>query len=209
MKYGLLLTFAVLLLSGCTTTQDLPPISQIEPSLAEPGTLASKSLIAQASAGIEKITGTTSANSELVPFIAQQPVGSLGSRAWREIWVVKTPERAMTFLLTFRESNTDSTNVAISQLKNIERKPDLPPKKAEQTVTEIKPTYDCPGSASAFTLGQSSEVVKGCLGKPNNIDDIVEGGYMYLYAGENQVIRTYTFNRHDQLIDFNEYKAYK
>lgn len=100
------------LLSGCATSNELPPISEIEPSTAQEGSLANEKLIADTTAGLQSSAGVP-ANATILKFVIQEPVGKPGSRAWRELWVVDPNTSTRQYIITFREDGLGAADFEI------------------------------------------------------------------------------------------------
>jgi len=111
-------TFLIMLaalISGCATSNELPPISEIEPSTAQEGSLANEKLIADATAGLQRAAGVPP-SATIVKFAIQEPVGSPGSRAWRELWVVNPNTNARQYIITFREDGLGAADFEIREM---------------------------------------------------------------------------------------------
>ena len=117
MKYIIALSVALALISGCKSTEKLTPVSQIKPGVAKEGTLANDKLISDAKTGLEQVVGSVINDSELLKFVIQQPVGEVGSRSWREIWIIKTSENTSQYLMTFTESGLNAADFVIKPMK--------------------------------------------------------------------------------------------
>jgi len=120
MRLTCLIVLATIFMGGCQTTGELPPVSQIQPGVAEEGSLADEKLISDATVGIAgllpdaNITETT----DIAKFVIQQPVGSPGSRAWREMWTIFVDDEATdSFLITFREDGLGAASFDISRMQ--------------------------------------------------------------------------------------------
>ncbi len=102
MKFKLILVISILLVSGCKATNEHEPVSRVKPGVAKEGSLANQKLITDATASLEKIVGETinDSNTKILKFAIQQPVGEVGSRSWKEMWIVKTPDSDQRFLIT-------------------------------------------------------------------------------------------------------------
>jgi hypothetical protein len=118
MKLKLILAISVLLISGCKATSELEPVSKVKPGVAKEGSLANQKLISDATAGLKKIVGGSINNpdTEILKFVIQQPVGEIGSRSWREMWIVKSPSNGAQFLITFKEAGTGAADFEIKQM---------------------------------------------------------------------------------------------
>lgn len=106
---------ASIVLFGCATSNDLPPVSQIKPSVAEEGSLANEKLIADATAGLIESAGVQ-ADARIIKFVIQQPVGTVGQRAWREMWIVNPDSKPMQFIITFREAGLNAADFEIQRM---------------------------------------------------------------------------------------------
>lgn len=189
MKYVTALAISLALLTGCKTTQELKPISQIKPSVAKEGTLANEKLISDATAGLEEVTRTSLKTSEVLKFVIQQPVGEVGSRAWRELWIVKTPDSETQFLLTFKEAGLGAANFEITKMVN------------ERSVDK------CPENIANFPIGETtSDDVISCMGKPIHEDYNPDGRFVYLYETPKEVVLAYVFGKDKKLVKVTGFK---
>jgi hypothetical protein len=118
MNFKLILAVSVLLISGCKSTSELEPVSKIKPGVAKEGSLANQKLISDVTAGLEQIVGDAinNPNTEILKFVIQQPVGEIGSRSWREMWIVKLPNSGAQFLMTFKEAGTGAADFEIKRM---------------------------------------------------------------------------------------------
>ena len=116
MSYKLGLILFVLLITGCKATDELEPISKIKPSVASEGTLANQTLIADVTSALEIKLGSNIEDGDILKFVIQQPVGQVGSRAWREMWIVKSSEGGKQFIMTFRESGLGAADFEIKEM---------------------------------------------------------------------------------------------
>jgi hypothetical protein len=118
MNFKLILAISVLLISGCKATNELEPVSKVKPGVAKEGSLANQKLISDATASLEKIVGDSinDSGTEILKFVIQQPVGEVGSRSWREMWIVKSPNNGIQFLITFKEAGTGTADFEIKQM---------------------------------------------------------------------------------------------
>jgi hypothetical protein len=144
LKYIIALSLSFLLLTGCKSTEGLSPVSKIKSGVAKEGSLANAKLILDAKAGLEKIVGATINDSELLKFVIQQPVGEVGSRSWREMWVINKTDAASQYLITFKEVGLGAADFEIKEMN-------------ENTANK-----DCPKSINGFEQGQSNLFIKGC-----------------------------------------------
>jgi hypothetical protein len=104
-----------MMLFGCATSNELPPISQIKPSVAEEGSLANEQLIADATAGLIA-SANIQADAKIIKFVIQQPVGTAGQRAWREMWIVSPESNSMRFIITFKEVGLNAADFEIKKM---------------------------------------------------------------------------------------------
>ena len=118
MKWSFGVLTAALLLTGCQTTSELEPVSQIKPGVASEGSLANHKLIEDTTSGIETITGISAADSKILKFVIQKPVGKVGSRSWRELWLVKSAESENHFLVTFKEAGLSGADFELELVKS-------------------------------------------------------------------------------------------
>jgi len=100
MKLLSICTVSVLLLVGCAPSNELAPISQIPAGVATQGSLANDQLTSDAEAGLSQIVPNYD---KLTKFVIQRPVGTKGSMAWRELWMVDVNGQSSSFIITFRE----------------------------------------------------------------------------------------------------------
>lgn len=111
---AVLLAFLSLALCSCqSTNQELAPVSQIRPGVAAEGTLANATLIADATNALFQklqVPDDERAQTKILKFVIQQPVGAPGKKAWREMWIVMRPSGSAQFIATFREDGTGSAN---------------------------------------------------------------------------------------------------
>jgi hypothetical protein len=191
LKYIIALSLSFLLLTGCKSTEGLAPVSKIKSGVAKEGSLANAKLILDAKAGLEKIVGATINDSELLKFVIQQPVGEVGSRSWREMWVIKKTDAASQYLITFKEVGLGAADFEIKEMN-------------ENTAKK-----DCPKSINGFEQGQSNLFIKGCLGTPDHIDQNPDGRYVYLYNRPDGVAITYLFSQENQLTKTSVYQKNK
>ncbi|WP_444909423.1 hypothetical protein [Microbulbifer sp. TRSA005] len=115
MKSTVIMIMTSIVLFGCATSNELPPISQIKPSVAEEGSLANEKLIADATAGLIE-SANIRADAKIIKFVIQQPVGSVGQRAWREMWIVSPESNPMQFIITFRETGLNAADFEIQEM---------------------------------------------------------------------------------------------
>jgi hypothetical protein len=104
-----------LMVFGFATSNELPPISQINPSVAAEGSLANEKLIADATAGLIASTNIQ-ADAKILKFVIQNPMGSAGQRAWREMWIVSTESNSMRFIITFKEAGLHAADFEIKKM---------------------------------------------------------------------------------------------
>ncbi|TKB45370.1 hypothetical protein [Thalassotalea mangrovi] len=184
MNYKLILTIAVLLCTGFKSHDVLKPVSQIKPGAAAEGSLANQKLIADTTSGLEDLIGESISDSEVLKFVIQQPVGEIGSRSWREMWIVKSPEKKQEFLITFREAGLGGADFEIKQT-----------------------SFNCPKNITKFEVGVATSMqIKGCMGKPNHEDFNPDGRYVFLYETEEGIIVTYLFDSNDKLVKVTGYQ---
>lgn len=120
-KLKLLLLIASLLLIGCQSTHNkLAPVSQIPAGVAREGSLANEALIRDTSAAIYKQLNLSESDIakgvKIIKFVIQQPVGDVGRKAWRELWVYNpgSPDSA-SYIITFQEDGTGSADFIIQK----------------------------------------------------------------------------------------------
>jgi outer membrane protein assembly factor BamE (lipoprotein component of BamABCDE complex) len=188
LKYIIALSLSFALLTGCKSTEELTPVSKIKQGVAKEGTLANAKLILDAKAGLEKVIGATINDSELLKFVIQQPVGEVGSRSWREMWIIKKADEASQFLITFKEVGLGGADFEIKKMN-------------ESTARE-----DCPTTVNGFEQGQSNLFIKECLGTPDHVDQNPDGRYVYLYNRPNGIVVTYLFSKENKFTKFTAYQ---
>ena len=115
MKSFAIMIMASMVLFGCATSNELPPISKIKPSVAKEGSLANDKLIADATAGLVE-SENIQENAKIIKFVIQQPVGSAGQRAWREMWIVSPESNPMQFIITFKEAGLNAADFEIQKM---------------------------------------------------------------------------------------------
>lgn len=115
MKCILLVIMTSVMLFGCATTNELPPISQIKPSVAQEGSLANEKLITDTTAGLIE-SANIQADAKILKFVIQQPVGNVGQRAWRELWIVSPESNPVQFIITFREVGLSAANFEVQKM---------------------------------------------------------------------------------------------
>jgi hypothetical protein len=108
----------VALLSACQASNQLKPVSQVEPGVASEGTLANENLIVDTSKALYNLPTEFAASegSKILKFVIQKPVGKVGSKSWREMWIAKTSEKSQSFLITFTENGTGSASFEIKPI---------------------------------------------------------------------------------------------
>ena len=104
-----------MMLLGCATSNELPPISSIKPSVAEEGSLANGKLITDTTDGLVE-SASIQSDAKIIKFVIQQPVGIAGQRAWREMWIVSPDSNPMQFIITFREAGLDAADFEIQRM---------------------------------------------------------------------------------------------
>ena len=114
-KFIAIMIMTSMMLFGCASSNELPPISKINPSVAEEGSLANEKLIADARAGLIESANIKS-DTKIIKFVIQQPMGSAGERAWREMWIVSPESNSMRFIITFRETGLNSADFEIQKM---------------------------------------------------------------------------------------------
>ncbi len=116
MKFRISIILAALVLSACETSTQLPPVSQIKPSVAAEGSLANVKLIADTTIGLQKTSPDSNINSttKILKFIIQQPIGTPGQRAWREMWIVDPEAENKSYVITFKEDGLNAADFEIS-----------------------------------------------------------------------------------------------
>lgn len=119
MKKAALLLPLLVLLAACESTQSgLKPLSQIAPSVAAEGTLANAKLLADASEALYaalKVAPDERGQTKILKFVIQQPVGPVGKKAWREMWIFMRGGESISFIVTFTEDGTGSADFLFQQ----------------------------------------------------------------------------------------------
>lgn len=115
MKNILALSILALMSAACSSSNngELPPVSSIKPSVSREGSLANATLTKDASQGIRKAMGR---DAKFAKFVIQQPVGTVGKKAWREIWIYDPEAKQQHFLITFREDGQGSAGFEIEKM---------------------------------------------------------------------------------------------
>ncbi|WP_020580864.1 hypothetical protein [Endozoicomonas elysicola] len=189
MKYITVLAIALALLTGCKTTQELKPVSEIKAGFSREGSLANQQLISDATAGLQEITGAPVKSADVLKFVIQQPVGDIGSRTWREMWIMKTSDSTTQFLLTFKEAGLDAADFEIA------------------TTDNALSDTQCPDNVAKFPVGETtSEDVVSCMGKPQHEDYNPDGRFVYIYDTPQEIILSYLFGENKKLIKIAAYE---
>ena len=103
-----------MMMFGCAASNQLPPLSQMPQSVVSEGSLANAKLINDATAALIK-AGYAQPSSQIVKFVMQQPKGSAGQRAWREMWVVNPKGDSERFVITFTEDGQNAADFEIQK----------------------------------------------------------------------------------------------
>jgi hypothetical protein len=114
-----LLILSLACLTGCETTpNELKPLSEVSPSVSREGTLANDVLVNDTTRAIKNILNIGSEETvEIEKFVIQSPVGEIGNKAWREMWVTSPGgKNSKWFIITFREDGKRSANFEISEM---------------------------------------------------------------------------------------------
>lgn len=189
MKRIIALSVFLALIAGCKSTGELTPVSQIKPGVAKEGSLANAKLISDAKAGLENVFGSKIKDSELLKFVIQQPDGEAGSRSWREMWIVKTPENTIQYMMTFTESGLDAADFEIKPMEG------------------DRNSKNCPSNIAKFPVVETtSDHVVSCMGKPQHEDYNPDGRFVYLYETKGNTILTYLFGKDKKLIKIVGYE---
>ena len=102
------------MLLGCATSSQLPPLSQMPQSVVSEGSLANAKLIADTTAALIKAR-YIQPNDKLVKFVMQQPIGNAGQKTWREMWVTNPKGNSQRFVITFTEDGQNAANFEIQK----------------------------------------------------------------------------------------------
>ena len=103
-----------MMMFGCAASNQLPPLSKMPQSVVSEGSLANAKLINDATAALIK-AGYAQPSSQIVKFVMQQPKGSAGQRAWREMWVVNPKGDSERFVITFTEDGQNAADFEIQK----------------------------------------------------------------------------------------------
>lgn len=103
-----------MMLVGCATSNQLPPLSQMPQSVVSEGSLANAKLINDATAALIKAR-YIQPNDKIVKFVMQQPRGSAGQKVWRELWVTNPKGNASRFIITFKEDGQNAADFEIQK----------------------------------------------------------------------------------------------
>jgi hypothetical protein len=114
-KFIAIIIMTSMMLFGCASSNELPPISQIKPSVAEEGSLANEKLIADATTGLIE-SANIQADAKILKFVIQRPMGSAGQKAWREMWIVSPESNSMRFIITFKEAGPNAADFEIQKM---------------------------------------------------------------------------------------------
>lgn len=176
MKYIFALLIVLALMSGCKSTEKLTPLSKIQPGVAKEGSLANGKLISDAKAGLEDVFGAKIKDSELLKFVIQQPVGDVGSRSWREMWIVKGSGDTTQYMMTFTESGLGAADFEIKPIES------------------ARNSKNCPSNIAKFPLGETtSERVISCMGKPKH-EDYNPDGRLFIYMKPREALYSPIFS---------------
>ena len=115
MKSVVTVTMASIIHFGAASSNELAPIPTIKPSVAKEGSLANEKLIADVTADLVE-SANIQADTKIVKFVIQQPVGSAGQRAWREMWIVDPGNSPMQFIVTFKEVGLDAADFEVQKM---------------------------------------------------------------------------------------------
>ena len=117
MKY-ITLVLAVALLTACQANGQLKPVSQIKPGVAQEGSLANTKLIGDTTNALMNLPNNyrISPDAQILKFVIQQPVGSVGERTWREMWVAKNSDSSKSYIITFTEKGLGAADYAIEPM---------------------------------------------------------------------------------------------
>lgn len=180
-------------LSGCETSSQLQPVSSIKPNVASEGTLTNEKLASDTTAGLQNILGAPAftAETKILKFVIQQPVGSPGARAWREMWVVESQGARSSFLITFKEKGMGSADF---EIKKMNQQSSAPP-------------ANCPQKIGDYKAGEAtSQQIRSCLGSPFHENKKPDGRYVYLYKVQSTITVAFLFDTSGKLINTQAYK---
>lgn len=193
MRLKLAAMFFAFVLSGCETSSQLQPVSSIKPNVASEGSLANAKLASDTTAGLQNILGAPafSAETKILKFVIQPPVGSPGAQAWREMWVVESQGARTSFLITFKETGLGSADFQI--------------KKMNQQSSALP--ADCPKKIGDYKAGEAtSQQIRSCLGSPLNENHNPDGRFLYLYEVKSNITVGFLFDSSGKLISTQGYK---
>lgn len=102
--------FAFILTSGCASNNDNLPAGAIQK-----GSLSNQQLIKDTMVGVYQkmaVLGCTKPES-YEPYVVSMPKGNVGSRIWRELWVVKGCNTNYPVYITFSEDGLSAANYIV------------------------------------------------------------------------------------------------
>lgn len=107
-----------LLLLSCSSpgnsSSSLPPVSSIPASVSKEGTIANAKLGDDATNALFaklQIPEAERSQVKIAKFVIQQPAGSTGKKAWREMWIlIKEGKAGRQFIVTFQEDGKGSAD---------------------------------------------------------------------------------------------------
>ncbi|MCS4250752.1 MULTISPECIES: hypothetical protein [unclassified Pseudomonas] len=181
-----------LVLSGCQSSGDIDPAQKNKINFSE-GTLANEKLTSDTNAGLKKILGgfEITPQTNILKTVIQQPVGSPGVSAWREMWIVDSPGAVEKFVITFNETGAGGTDFQIKRLNQ----------------PNPTPSESCPKTFGDYKAGElTSQEVQSCLGSPSHENYNPDGRYVYLYKLKTNTILAFVFDKSGMLLNTRGYK---
>jgi hypothetical protein len=103
--------------ASADTTGGLAPVSRIPAGVSKEGTLANTKLVEDATNALFaklQIAKDEQPKVKIMKFVIQQPVGSIGKKAWREMWILmKDGKAGHNYIMTFQEDGAGSADFKI------------------------------------------------------------------------------------------------
>ena len=113
---------SALLLLSCASpdsTGRLPAVSSIPAGVSKEGTIANAKLVEDATTALFtklQISEVERPTVKVLKFVIQQPVGPVGKKAWREMWVLmKDGKPGRQFIVTFQENGFGAADFQFSE----------------------------------------------------------------------------------------------
>lgn len=102
----------------CAASNQLSPLSQMPPAIVPAGSLANKQLSADTTAALIQ-SGLVQPNAKIIKVVMQHPVGRVGERTWRELWVISSEDKPTQFIVTFTEDGQNAANFEIQKAERM------------------------------------------------------------------------------------------